>query len=163
LACKIYKIIRAKDFWNWKSRYVMLLTIKWMDFGLVLWWTSKTFRELVFILKCNNKIKLEMVWFISNEFYDLWTFIWWKISTSFQKSISSWKKTWFILKIYKYVLINDFYTNNFFLGRWGKNSINKMKWNKQPQIMKLLHLKFWPKQIAPTIWSKEEGWGINCN
>jgi len=52
-----------------------------MDFGLVLGWTSKTLRELVFISKFNNEIKLEMVWFISNEFYDLWTFIWWKIST----------------------------------------------------------------------------------
>jgi len=32
-----------------------------MDFGLVLGWTSKTLRELVFISKFNNEIKLEMV------------------------------------------------------------------------------------------------------
>jgi hypothetical protein len=105
------------DFWNWKSRYVTLATIKWMDFGLVLWWTSKTFRELVFIFKWNNEIKLEMVWFISNEFYDLWTFIWWKTCTIFQKSISSWKITWFILKFCKYVLINELYKNKSFNGK----------------------------------------------
>jgi hypothetical protein len=51
----------AMDFWNWKSNYVTLTTIKWMDFGLVLWWTSKKFGEMVFIFKCNNEIKLEMV------------------------------------------------------------------------------------------------------
>jgi hypothetical protein len=104
------------DFWNWKSKYVTLATIKWMEFGLVLWWTSKTFRELVFILKCNNEIKLEIVWFTSNEFYDLWTFIWWKIGTFFQKTISSWKKTWFILKFCKYGLINELYKNKNFNG-----------------------------------------------
>jgi hypothetical protein len=81
LVCKIYKIIGAMNFQNWKPRYAMLVTIKWMDFGLVLWWTSKTFWEFAFIFKCNNEIKLEMVWFIYNEFYDLWTFIWWKIGT----------------------------------------------------------------------------------
>ncbi len=81
-----FEIIGTMNFWNWKSRCVMLTTIKWMDFGLVLWWTSKTFKELVFIFKFNNEIKLEMVWFISNEFYDLWTFIWWKTSTFSQKS-----------------------------------------------------------------------------
>jgi hypothetical protein len=105
------------DFWNWKSRYVTLVTIKWMNVGLVLWWTSKTFRELVFIFKCNNEIKLEMVWFISNEFYDLWTLIWWKTCTFFQKSISSWEKTWFILKFCKYVLINELYKNKIFNGK----------------------------------------------
>jgi hypothetical protein len=105
------------DFWNWKSRYVTLATIKWMGFGLNLWWTSKTFKELVFIFKCNNEIKLEMVWFTSNEFYDLWTFIWWKTSTFFQKSISFWEKTWFILKFCNYVLINELYNNKNFNGK----------------------------------------------
>jgi hypothetical protein len=117
LVWKIYKIIGAMDFWNWKSRYVMLATIKWMEFGLVIWWTPKTFRELVFILKCNNEIKFEMVWFMSNEFYDLWTFIKWKTSTFSQKSFSSWKKTWFILKFCKYVLINWLYKNQIFNGK----------------------------------------------
>jgi len=105
------------DFWNWKSRYVTLITIKWMNVGLVLWWTSKTFRELVFIFKCNNEIKLEMVWFVSNEFYDLWILIRWKTCTFSQKFISSWEKTWFILKFCKYVLINELYKNKSFNGK----------------------------------------------
>ncbi len=113
---KIYKIIGAMDFWNWKSRYVTLATIKWMDFGLVLWWTSKTFRELVFIFKCTNEIKLEIVWFISNEFYDLWTSICWKTGTFFQKSIHYFFK-WFILKCCKYVLINELYKNKSLNGK----------------------------------------------
>ncbi len=35
----------------------------------------------------------------------------------FQKSISSWKKTWFILKFCKYVLINELYKNKNFNGK----------------------------------------------
>jgi hypothetical protein len=50
-------------------------TIKWMDFGLVLRWTLKKIRELFFIFKCNTEIKFEMFWFISNNFFDIWTFI----------------------------------------------------------------------------------------
>jgi hypothetical protein len=105
------------DFWNWESRYVMLIIINWMDFNLVLWWTSKTFRELVFIFKCNNEIKLEMVWFISNEFYALQTFIWWKKAHFFKSPFHLEKKTWFNLKICKYVLINELYKNRSFNGK----------------------------------------------
>jgi hypothetical protein len=47
-----------------------------MDFGLVLRWTLKLFRDLVLVFKCNNEIKIERFWFISNEVYELWTFIW---------------------------------------------------------------------------------------
>jgi hypothetical protein len=47
------------DFWSWKLGYVTLSTMKWMDFGLVLWWSLKLFRCLFLILKCNNEIKIE--------------------------------------------------------------------------------------------------------
>jgi hypothetical protein len=43
-----------------------------------------------------------------------------KKGTFFQKFISSWKKTWFILKFCKYFLINELYKNKSFNG---KNSL----------------------------------------
>jgi hypothetical protein len=154
-----YTIIRAMDFWNWKSRYVTLATIKWMDFGLVLWWTSKIFKELIFIFKCNNKIKLEMVWYISNEFYDLWTLIWWKTSTFFQKSISSLKKPWFILKFCKYVLINELYKNKNFNGKksLGINALllpdykKHFRAQKNTKEMDFQICKFLPFLVHPTM------------
>jgi len=36
----------------------------------------KKFRDLVLVLKCNNEIKIERFWFMSNEVYELLTFIW---------------------------------------------------------------------------------------
>jgi len=56
---KVHKIVGAMNFWIWKSRYVTLSIMKWMHFGLVLWWTLKYFRDLVFVFKCNNEIRLE--------------------------------------------------------------------------------------------------------
>jgi len=52
-----------------------------------------------------------MFWFISNEVYDLWTFISWKIKHIFSKVHFILKKTWFILKFYKYVWITELYKN----------------------------------------------------
>jgi len=49
----------------------MLATIKWIDFGLVLWWISKLLKELILVFKCNNEIKIEMFWFIFNDVYEL--------------------------------------------------------------------------------------------
>jgi len=97
ISMQIYKIIEGMDFWNYKSTYVALATIKWMDFGLILWWTSKKFRELVFTFTCNNEIKFEMFWFMYNEFFDKWIFIWWK-HTHILKSPFHLEKKWFILK-----------------------------------------------------------------
>jgi hypothetical protein len=98
------------DFWSWKLVYVTLVTMKWMDFGLVLWWTLKKFRGLVLILKCNNEIKIERFWFISNEMYELWTFIWWKTNTFFSKVHYILKEIKIMLKFNKNVLINALYT-----------------------------------------------------
>ncbi len=80
------------DFWNWKSRYVKLTTIKWMDFGSVLEWTSKTFRELVFILNVITQSSLK--WFDSYLMnFMIYGFLFGEKQTHFsQKSISSWKK-----------------------------------------------------------------------
>jgi hypothetical protein len=119
------------DFWNWKSRYVTLATIKRMDFGLVLWWTSKTFKELVLFL--NVIMKSSLKWF------DLWTFICWKIGTFSQKSISSWKKkTWFILKFCKYVF-NELYKNKSFSGKksLGINTILLPNYKKHFEVKKI--------------------------
>jgi hypothetical protein len=91
------------DVWSWKSWYVTLVARKGMDFGLVLWWTFKKFRNLVLIFKSNNEIKIERFWFVSNEIYELWTFIWWKVNTFFQKSITSWPKIKIMLKFSKNV------------------------------------------------------------
>jgi hypothetical protein len=59
---------RSYGLWNWKLGYVTLATIQWTNFGLVIWWTSKLFKELVLVLKCNNEIKIEMFWFILNVY-----------------------------------------------------------------------------------------------
>jgi len=104
---KIYKIIGAMDFWSWKLRYVTIATMKWMDFGGVLWWTLKLIMDLILVLKCNNEIKIERFWFISNEVYDLWTFVWWKTNTFFSKVRYILKKIKIMLKLSKNVLINE--------------------------------------------------------
>jgi hypothetical protein len=106
-----------------------------MEFGLVLWWTSKTFRELVFIYIYNNEIKLEI---ISNKIYDMWTFIWWKVDTFFSKVHFILKKTWFILKFCKYVLINEFYKNKSFNGKksLGINALLLLHYQKNSGFKK---------------------------
>jgi hypothetical protein len=101
------KLEELWTFWNWKSWYVTLTTMKWMDFGLVLWWILKKFKNLILILKCNNEIKIERFWFIFNEAYELSTFIWWKTNTFFSKVHYIWKKIKIMLKFNKNVLINE--------------------------------------------------------
>ncbi len=113
MVCRIYKIIGAMDFWNWKSRYVKLTTIKWMDFGSVLWWTSKTFGELVFILIIIMQSSLK--WFDS-YLMNLWSMDFYLVKNKhiFSKVHFILKKTWFILKFCKYVSFNEFYKNKIF-------------------------------------------------
>jgi hypothetical protein len=36
----------------------------------------KKFKDLVLVFKCNNEIKIERFQFMSNEVYELLTFIW---------------------------------------------------------------------------------------
>jgi hypothetical protein len=73
---KIHKIVGTMDFWSWKLKYVIVTTMKWMTFGLVLWWILKLFRGLFFIFKCNNEIKIEgfdsyLMKFMSYGFYSV--------------------------------------------------------------------------------------------
>jgi hypothetical protein len=45
----------------------------------------KKFKDLVLVFKCNNEIKIERFQFMSNEVYELLTFIWWKANNFFSK------------------------------------------------------------------------------
>jgi hypothetical protein len=62
-----------------------------MNFCLVPWWISELVKDLILVRNYNNEIKIEKFWFISNEVYFLWAFIWWRNSHIFQKFISSLK------------------------------------------------------------------------
>jgi hypothetical protein len=66
--------------------------MKWMDFGLVLWWTLKYFKDLVLIFKCNNEIRLKGFYSYLMKFMSHELLFGAKQTHFSQKPITSWKK-----------------------------------------------------------------------
>jgi hypothetical protein len=105
------------DFWNWKSSYVMIATIKWMDFGLVLLWTSKTFKELVLFL--NVIMKSSLKWFDSYLMNFMLYGLWFgeKHAHFFKSPFYLERKHDLFWKIASMFLINKLYKNKSFNGK----------------------------------------------